>query len=170
MLKFQNAGGVAHEPCSSTVIPNLALGLSLASAHMSPDTLDSFFRRMLVSRISRRVICEHHISLSQTLAGRHPDGAEGHVGIIYNELSVEETLKKCIDLLKERPRDLTDDAELKAMGARKGLEENWPIFKFDGHLDTRISYIRVSKYLKPNHMEEIKSVLGTPRVHPVRNL
>ncbi|KAG8908154.1 hypothetical protein FRB99_008697 [Tulasnella sp. 403] len=126
----------------SPVIPNLALGLSLASSHLSPDALDSFFRRMLVSRISRRVICEHHIALSDTMADRHPDGKTGHVGIIYSEINIKATIDKCIDLLKRRPRDVTDDMELQAMGARHGFEENWPIFKIDGHLDTNISYIR----------------------------
>ncbi|KIO32883.1 hypothetical protein M407DRAFT_66301 [Tulasnella calospora MUT 4182] len=126
----------------STAIPNLALGLSLTSAYLPPDALDSFFRRMLVSRISRRVICEHHIALSDTLAGRHPDGTKGHVGVIYNEIGIKDTIERCVELLKQRPRDMADDEELKSMGARKGAEENWPTFKIDGHLDTKVSYIK----------------------------
>ncbi|KDQ64529.1 hypothetical protein JAAARDRAFT_28172 [Jaapia argillacea MUCL 33604] len=47
------------------VIPNLSLGLSLSSPYLPPDQLDSFMRRMLVSRISRRVLAEHHLSLSK---------------------------------------------------------------------------------------------------------
>jgi len=42
----------SHERVSAVVIPNLSLGLSLSSLHLSPDHLDSFMRRMLVSRIS----------------------------------------------------------------------------------------------------------------------
>ncbi|KAG8931589.1 hypothetical protein FRC01_001094 [Tulasnella sp. 417] len=126
----------------STVIPNLALGLSLTSSYLSPDDLDSFFRRMLVSRISRRVICEHHVALSDTLAGRHPDGTKGHVGVIYNEIKIKDTIERCVKMLKQRPRDMADDEELKSMGARKGAKENWPTFKIDGHLDTKVSYIK----------------------------
>ncbi|KAG8926549.1 hypothetical protein FRC00_002804 [Tulasnella sp. 408] len=126
----------------SPVIPNLALGLSLTSSYLTPDDLDSFFRRMLVSRISRRVICEHHIALSDTLAGRHPDGTKGHVGVIYNEIKIKDTIERCVKMLKQRPRDMADDEELKSMGARKGAEENWPTFKIDGHLDTKVSYIK----------------------------
>ncbi|KAG8973815.1 hypothetical protein FRC05_008234 [Tulasnella sp. 425] len=126
----------------STVIPNLALGLSLTSSYLSPDDLDAFFRRMLVSRISRRVICEHHIALSDTLAGRHPDGKKGHVGVIYNEIKIKDTIERCVKMLKQRPRDMAEDEELKSMGARKGAEENWPTFKIDGHLDTKVSYIK----------------------------
>lgn len=100
---------------------------------------------MLVSRISRRVICEHHIALSETLAGRHPDGNSGHVGVIYNEIGIKDTIERCIEMLKQRPRDMTDDDELKSMGARKGVEENWPTFKIDGHLDTKLSYIKVDE-------------------------
>ncbi|KAF7355339.1 Protein-serine/threonine kinase [Mycena sanguinolenta] len=65
---------ILHE--HSTVIPTLALGLSLSSPHLSPDDLDSFMRRMLVSRISRRVLAEHHIALSEIRSGKQTTNGE----------------------------------------------------------------------------------------------
>ncbi|KAF7965981.1 hypothetical protein HWV62_40549 [Athelia sp. TMB] len=90
----------------ATVIPNLTLGLSLASPHIAPDALDSFMRRMLTSRISRRVLAEHHIALSENFRQRSQQHAasERHVGIIYTGLNVTQSIQKCIGILKERSR------------------------------------------------------------------
>ncbi|KAG8936751.1 hypothetical protein FRC02_012033 [Tulasnella sp. 418] len=131
----------AHSP----VIPYLALGLSLSSTHLTANELDDFFRRMLVSRISRRVIAEHHIALSDTMAGRHPDGPHGHVGLIYNELNLEATIGRCVDLLKRRPAGVADDVEDSDVMRNRMLryeKDKWPKVIIDGHLDTRLSYIK----------------------------
>ncbi|KAJ7283626.1 branched-chain alpha-ketoacid dehydrogenase kinase [Mycena rebaudengoi] len=109
----------------SAVIPSLSLGLSLASPHLSPDALDSFMRRMLVSRISRRVLAEHHIALSEIHSGKqavtHP--GEPHVGIIFTGLNVKRCIEKCGRLLRER-------------------SNGWPDIVIEGHLDTQFAYIR----------------------------
>jgi len=116
----------------ATVIPNLSLGLSLSSPHLPPDTLDSFMRRMLVSRISRRVLAEHHIALSESFSGRgRESNGEPHVGIIYTGLSIKRSVEHCIKLLREIP----------------GLSNNLPAdtlpkVKIDGHLETSFAYIR----------------------------
>ncbi|KAG9039571.1 hypothetical protein FRB95_009151 [Tulasnella sp. JGI-2019a] len=142
----------------STVIPNLALGLSLASTHLPADQLDAFFRRMLVSRISRRVLSEHHIALTDTMAGRHPDGAQGHVGIIYNDINVKATIDKCTHLLREMDWDERDDPEFCALG-----EDRWPVFKMDGDLDTKVSYIR--EHLEYIMFETLKNAMRFSTVH-----
>ncbi|KAJ6599040.1 branched-chain alpha-ketoacid dehydrogenase [Mycena vulgaris] len=109
----------------STVIPSLSLGLSLASPHLSPDDLDSFMRRMLVSRISRRVLAEHHISLSEIHSGKQASAnlGEPHVGIIFTGLNVRRCIEKCGSLLRERGN-------------------GWPEIVVDGHLETHFSYIK----------------------------
>ena len=119
-------------PISATVIPNLSLGLSLASPHLPPDTLDSFMRRMLVSRISRRVLAEHHIALSESFSGRDQEAnGEPHVGIIYTGLNIRQSVERCAKLLNESiawSNELSVDA--------------LPEIKTDGHLDTSFAYIR----------------------------
>ncbi|KAF8913924.1 branched-chain alpha-ketoacid dehydrogenase [Gymnopilus junonius] len=116
----------------ATVIPNLSLGLSLSSPHLPPDTLDSFMRRMLVSRISRRVLAEHHIALSESYSGRNQESnEEPHVGIIYTGLSIKQIVEHCDKLLRGTPvwpNDLPADA--------------LPEIKIDGHLETSFAYIR----------------------------
>lgn len=117
----------------ATVIPNLSLGLSLSSRFLSPDRLDSFMRRMLVSRISRRVLAEHHISLTKHFTSQQREGAdsEPHVGIIYTGLNVKHCVDRCATLLKARPSQV-ENIKIEA----------WPEIVFDGHLDTQFPYIR----------------------------
>lgn len=127
----------AHKISSVTVIPNLSLGLSLSSPHLPPDALDSFMRRMLVSRISRRVLAEHHIALSDIFAGRGQESSgEPHVGIIFTGLNVKRSIERCVWLLRERPHNAEDHYG-------EGLKNTgWPDVIVDGHLDTNFGYIR----------------------------
>jgi len=93
-------------------------------------------RRMLVSRISRRVLAEHHIALSCNLAGTTERSGEPHVGIIFTGLNVKRSIDKCARLLLERRH-----------GKGHHHEETpgsitWPGVIIDGHLDTHFAYIR----------------------------
>ncbi|KAF8845800.1 alpha-ketoacid dehydrogenase kinase [Paxillus ammoniavirescens] len=119
------------------VIPSLSLGLSLASPHLPPDSLDSFMRRMLVSRISRRVLAEHHVALTKSLGKNSFNSPEDpHVGIIYTALNLKASIDKCVKLLRKRPRNAVND---------KGecvSNRGWPEVIVDGHLDAKFAYIR----------------------------
>jgi pyruvate dehydrogenase kinase 2/3/4 len=119
------------------VIPNLSLGLTLASPHLPPDQLDAFMRRMLVSRISRRVLAEHHIALSDTVAGRNrvTSGEDGHVGIIYTGLNVAKSVRRCTALLHE----LTHGSD---RPFPSGHDSRWPSVIIEGHIDTQFAYIK----------------------------
>lgn len=127
-----------HLPClrSAVVIPNLSLGLSLASPHLSPDQLDAFMRRMLVSRISRRVLAEHHIALSDSVVRNHATSKEeGHVGIIYTGLNVEKSVQRCIALLRQLTHDSDDPGS-------NNYKFRWPQVVVEGHIGTQFAYIR----------------------------
>lgn len=95
---------------SATVIPSLSLGMSLSSPYLAPDDLDSFMRRMLVSRISRRVLAHHHIALSESYAGKHKpwESSEPNVGIITTGLNVKASIEKCASLLKHQSLELAN--------------------------------------------------------------
>jgi pyruvate dehydrogenase kinase 2/3/4 len=99
-------------------------------------------RRMLISRISRRVLVEHHVALTQGLCKQSQDDdpdAPKHVGIIYTNLSVKDSINKCIRYLKSE----------EGMYGLRRLEEPalrgtgiWPEIVVDGHLDARFPYIK----------------------------
>lgn len=125
------------------MIPSLSLGLSLSSHFLPPDQLDSFMRRMLVSRISRRVLAEHHIALSEIHAGTYSDSSEEpHVGIIFTGLDVRRSVERCVKLLKARP--VAIDGQLGVSTSTT----NWPEVVIDGHLSTKFAYIR-------EHLEQV---------------
>lgn len=140
----------SHMTISSTVIPSLSLGLSLASPYLSPDRLDSFMRRMLVSRISRRVLAEHHIALSEDLQSRR-EGAKqprpDHVGIIYTGLNVKDSIDRCAEYLRQRAFDIDHD-----IPALANTSAEWSEVTVDGHTDTTFPYIR-------GHLEYVCHVL-----------
>ena len=133
---------VSHGHCprlrSAVVIPNLSLGLSLASPHLSPDQLDAFMRRMLVSRISRRVLAEHHIALSESVVDRNyvTNKEEGHVGIIFTGLNVEKSVQRCTALLHQLTHDSDDST------SHSSHEIQWPEVNIEGHIGAQFAYIR----------------------------
>ncbi|KIL70033.1 hypothetical protein M378DRAFT_183638 [Amanita muscaria Koide BX008] len=120
----------------AVIIPNLSLGLSLSSPYLAPEQLDSFMRRMLVSRISRRVLVEHHIALSNNFAKRGHTDREPRVGIIFTGLDVKRSIEKCARLLKERPIGVEDYWE------DCPRFDGWPDVVIEGHEGTKFPYIR----------------------------
>lgn len=105
-------------------------------------------RRMLVSRISRRVLAEHHIALSDIYAGNQRESSgEPHVGIIFTGLNVRRSIERCTRLLRNRPVDVEDHYGDGVEGKR------WPEVIIDGHTQTEFGYIR-------EHLEFVFFSLG----------
>jgi len=145
------------------MIPQLSLALSISSPHLAPEKLDSFMRRMLTSRISRRVLVEHHVALTQGLyeqsQGNDDSGAPKHVGIIYTNLTVKDSIDKCIHILKSEEglyglRRLEEPA-LRGTGI-------WPEIVVDGHLDARFPYIKEHlEYIIFELLKNVRTISGT---------
>lgn len=94
---------------------------------------------MLVSRISRRVLAEHHLALTLSLMEQEQSpNAGGNVGIIFTGLSVKRSIDKFIKLL------LSSDSMPERL--RQGLPSEGmyklPEIIVDGQLDASFSYIR----------------------------
>ena len=94
-------------------------------------------RRMLTSRISRRVLVEHHIALTKFLRERSsPFHPRDNVGIIATGLRVKQSIETCARYLQQRPCDTDGD----------GLDRNlnnppWSEVIIDGHTDVKFAYI-----------------------------
>lgn len=91
---------------------------------------------MLVSRISRRVLAEHHLALTKSLGQDSLEAQDPHVGIIYTALNLKSSIERCVKLLQTRSYDIEDDTE------ENKSDTGWPEVIVDGHLDTKFSYIR----------------------------
>ncbi|CDR99804.1 hypothetical protein [Sporisorium scitamineum] len=141
-----------------TIIPSLTIGIVESSHHLQPQQLDKFMERMLRSRISRRVLAEQHIALSEALddpfhffnepvrrqegedeygLGHNEDAVGDHVGIIYTRLSVASVVNKGIKLLTQMFANV-----------QGGAPERIPRVEVDGDLKARFAYI-------PEHLEYI---------------
>lgn len=128
-----------------TVIPRLAMGILEIQDHVSGEECDRFMRTLLRSRISRRVIAEQHLSLTETFhspwhfpdAKKPPGGAEDDfIGEIFLKCNAKEILEKCANTA----RQLTSQA----YGSNVAIPE----IVLQGHLDTTFPYI-------PSHLEYI---------------
>jgi len=120
-----------------SIIPHLALGMSLSSPHLAPEYLDAFMRRMLVSRISRRVLVEHHIALTEDLLRQYsPQKQEKRVGIISTELDAHNILERCATFLQQQPARF-----MNGMGGWTSLSDRVR-FKLDGQRKLEFPYIR----------------------------
>jgi pyruvate dehydrogenase kinase 2/3/4 len=102
-------------------------------------------RRMLVSRISRRVLAEHHIALSKDLQSKR-DGDNSHrdhVGIIFTNLSIKNSIDRCAKYLRSRAFDADYD-----LTEATNTTAAWSEIIVDGHTDTTFPYI-------PEHLEYV---------------
>ncbi|KAI0660970.1 alpha-ketoacid dehydrogenase kinase N-terminal domain-containing protein [Cubamyces menziesii] len=144
-----------------SVIPNLSLGLSLSSPYLLPDRLDTFMRRMLVSRISRRVLAEHHIALTESVKSQGQSSqVQENVGIICTGLQVQDSIERCVRYLRKRPRDIDEDVFSGSLN-----DAEWSEVIVDGHKDTRFAYIR--EHLEYIIFELLKNSLrATRQKHP----
>ncbi|CAD6939378.1 unnamed protein product [Tilletia laevis] len=107
----KNSGGI-----SEIMIPSLALGMMESFHLLAPAQLDGFMERMLRSRISRRMLAEQHIALSDSLDDpfHFPESeakGTGTIGIIYTHLSCATLVRKAAKLLRDVFRKENPDIE-----------------------------------------------------------
>ncbi|CAO3628685.1 unnamed protein product [Mucor hiemalis] len=86
------------------VLPKLALGLSESAAYYPPEQkdLDLFLNRMLRSRVSRRVLAEQHLALTEACEhewDQHTGFGDGYVGIIFVHCSASDLVNRAKSLV-----------------------------------------------------------------------
>ncbi|KAH9811141.1 branched-chain alpha-ketoacid dehydrogenase [Melampsora americana] len=90
------------------VIPQLAIGIAESANHLTSHQIDTFMTRMLQSRISRRVLAQHHIALTnqyqlnQSSTSRSDRKSKGFIGVVNTELKVLDVVEKCIKLVQAK--------------------------------------------------------------------
>ena len=127
-----------------SVIPRLAMGILEIQDHVSADECDRFMTTLLRSRISRRVIAEQHLALTETFHSPwHFDGKKSglapddeFVGEIFLKCNAREIVEKC----GKRASELISSAY--------GEKVKIPKIVLQGHLETSFPYM-------PSHLEYI---------------
>ncbi|KAI9321592.1 branched-chain alpha-ketoacid dehydrogenase [Dichotomocladium elegans] len=95
------------------VIPRLALGVSECGAHLQPERIDRFMHATLRSRISRRVLAEQHLALTEQMkqqasaAGSSHDTSHPPISAIFSRCSVKDTVAQCTALVRAHYGDNT---------------------------------------------------------------
>ena len=128
-----------------SVIPRLAMGVIEIQDLIGPDQCDRFMTTLLRSRISRRVIAEQHLALTETFASpwHFPNAKKSgmsaedeFVGEIFLKCNAKEIIDKCALTISQ--------LAVKAYGPDVSI----PKIVVQGHLDTTFPYI-------PSHLEYI---------------
>jgi hypothetical protein len=80
------------------VIPNLVMGVLECQDLVSPDTMDQFVQAMLRARISRRVIAEQHLALTDTFNSPwhvpQPSSENEFVGEVLLRCNAKEVIER----------------------------------------------------------------------------
>jgi len=121
----------------ATVIPRLAIGVLEVRGLMKPEETDKFMNTMLRSRISRRVIAEQHLALTETFNSPwhfpnaqpvHDPNAEA-IGEIFLRCNAKEIVERCGKTASE------------LVGRAYGSHLEIPEIHINGHLDATFPYI-----------------------------
>ncbi|KAK3997554.1 branched-chain alpha-ketoacid dehydrogenase kinase [Cladorrhinum sp. PSN332] len=117
-----------------TVIPTLARGILECTGLMGAAELDKFMNTILRSRISRRVIAEQHLALTDTFhAPWFSPGARLSetevIGHVFLKCIAKDVITKC------------GDTVLKILRHAYGPDVILPEIQIDGHLEASFPYI-----------------------------
>ncbi|KAI1133840.1 alpha-ketoacid dehydrogenase kinase [Hypoxylon sp. FL0543] len=117
-----------------TVIPKLAMGILECSGLMPAAELDQFMNTILRSRISRRVIAEQHLALTETFHSHwFSPGAKLSESEFIGEVFIKCVAKDVIEHCAKAIQDLARSAN--------GPDTKVPEIKINGHLDASFPYI-----------------------------
>jgi pyruvate dehydrogenase kinase 2/3/4 len=117
-----------------TVIPKLAMGIQECRGLLDPQALDKFMNTILKSRISRRVIAEQHLSLTETYNSPYfSPGAKLSESDFIGEVFIKCMARDVIDRCAKATRALAQTTN--------GPDVQIPEIHVDGHLSASFPFI-----------------------------
>ena len=115
------------------VIPNLVMGVLECQHVVPPDVMDQFVHAMLRARISRRVIAEQHLALTETFNSPwhvpQTSSENDFVGEVLLRCNAKEVIQRCGKVAQDLCR--TQD----------GLGPIMPEIKVQGHTEATFPYV-----------------------------
>ncbi|KAH9909869.1 alpha-ketoacid dehydrogenase kinase [Xylariomycetidae sp. FL2044] len=116
------------------VIPKLAMGVLECNGLMPVDELDRFMNTILRSRISRRVIAEQHLALTETFNSHwFSPGAKlsesEFIGEVFLKCAARDVIERCGRAVQDLAR------------SANGPNTQVPEIRVDGHLEATFPYI-----------------------------
>ena len=113
-----------------TIIPSLAMGVLECRDMMPAEIIDEFVYTLLRSRISRRVIAEHHLALTQSFGNpsSQQQSEDEFIGQVFLKCNAERVLKTCGFLAQSLAKKSYPNAVV-------------PEIQLEGHLNATFPYI-----------------------------
>ncbi|KIW29769.1 uncharacterized protein PV07_05557 [Cladophialophora immunda] len=115
------------------VIPNLVMGVLECQDLVSVDTMDNFVQAMLRARISRRVIAEQHLALTETFNSPwhvpQPSSENEFVGEVLLRCNAKEVIERCGRFTQEICRSTV------------GADPLVPEIRIQGHTGATFPYV-----------------------------
>ena len=123
------------------VVPRLALGITECAQHdrgEDSQDLDRFMNRMLRSRISRRMLAEQHLALTE--AHEHDwdmmgEGADGYVGIIFVRCSASDLVSQATRLVRHHAEAVYARKEAEGQLSPSSSRRTPPVIEVQIHQD-----------------------------------
>jgi len=115
------------------VIPNLVVGVLECQDLVSGDTMDQFVQAMLRARISRRVIAEQHLALTETFNSPwhvpQPSSENEFVGEVLLRTNAKDLIERCGKITQDICK------------SSAGPDPLVPEIKIQGHLGATFPYV-----------------------------
>ncbi|KAE8357891.1 branched-chain alpha-ketoacid dehydrogenase [Aspergillus caelatus] len=116
------------------VIPRLAMGVLECRALLPADVLDQFMNTLLRARISRRVIAEQHLALTETFNSPwHFPGSQDrtdvnadYVGEVFLKCNAKEVIERCGKLAQDMMRQASGTDKIPGISVQGHLDATFP--------------------------------------------
>lgn len=113
-----------------TVIPKMVMGVLECQNYMPADQMDAFVNGMLRARISRRVIAEQHLALTDTYNSPghspHPSSENDFVGEVLLRCNAEDIVRDCGKFAQQVCRDSSQGSIVPEINIRGHLSATFP--------------------------------------------
>jgi len=117
-----------------SIVPRTVMAILETQGKMDTKRTDEFLTLLMKTRISRRVIAEQHLSLTETFHSIE-GAANDQVGEVLSNLNAKEAVDQCASAIRAFAKAAYGDTKL-------------PEVTIQGHLDATFTYI-------PSHLEYI---------------
>ncbi|KAB8234737.1 hypothetical protein ETB97_004039 [Aspergillus alliaceus] len=116
------------------VIPRLAMGVLECRHLLRADVLDQFMNTLLRARISRRVIAEQHLALTETFNSPwHFPGSQDrtdlnadYVGEVFLKCNAKEVIERCGKLAQDMMRQASGTEKIPEISVQGHLDATFP--------------------------------------------
>ncbi|KAJ5176851.1 uncharacterized protein N7482_002728 [Penicillium canariense] len=149
------------------VIPNLAMGVLECQGLVPPEEMDQFMNTLLRARISRRVIAEQHLALTETFNSpwHFPDSHErtdmnaDFIGEVFLKCKAKEVVERCGRVAQDLMRQTSQSTQLPAINVQGHLGATFP------YILSHLEYI-VGELLRNSVQAVIEKYQNSSQVPP----